>query len=193
MVTAPTARCFAGAHTGYKLGEECPGQGPLRGLGQPQARGLCFIGGENRGFLRRSAVDPPELVRVVIADDYRLFADALRLYLEHRDGVLVVGTAYNGPDAIELALERDADVLLVDLHMRGGAEIIERLRAARPGMRAIAMSGLPSVGDEAHAAGAAAFLCKRDIHTYLLDAIHAVAATATASRGVDETSPSLAV
>jgi DNA-binding NarL/FixJ family response regulator len=143
--------------------------------------------------LRRSVVDPPELVRVVIADDYRLFADALRLYLEHRDGVLVVGTAYNSRDAIELALERDAEVILVDVHMRGGAELIERLRTARPGMRAIAMSGLPHVGDEAHAAGAAAFLCKRDIHTYLLDAIHAVAATATASAGVDETSPSLAV
>jgi CheY-like chemotaxis protein len=184
---------FRGWSHRLQTGRRVPGTGPLRGLAQPQARGLCFTGGENRGFLRRSAVDPPELVRVVIADDYRLFADALRLYLEHRDGVLVVGTAYNGRDAIELALERDADVLLVDLHMRDGAEIIERLRTARPGMRAIAMSGLPSVGDEAHAAGAAGFLCKRDIHTYLLDAIHAVAATATASGGVDETSPSLAV
>lgn len=131
--------------------------------------------------MRRSAVDPRELVRVVIADDHRLFADALRLYLEHRDGVLVVGTAYNSRDAIELALERDADVLLVDLHMPEGVEIIERLRVSCPGMRAIAMSGLPYVGDEAHRAGAAAFLCKQDIHSYLVDTIHAVAGAAPAA------------
>jgi DNA-binding NarL/FixJ family response regulator len=149
--------------------------------------------------LRRSAVDPQGLVRIVIADDHRLFADALRLYLEHRDGVLVVGTAYSSSDAIDLALERDADVLLVDLHMPDGGEIIERLRIARPGMRAIAMSGLPYVGEEAHAAGAAAFLCKQDIHSYLLDAIHAVAVPAPASslggveETVGETPPSLAV
>jgi len=144
--------------------------------------GLCSTGGEDGGCLRRSAADPPELVRIVIADDYRLFADALRSYLEHRDGVLVVGTAYNSGDAIELALERDADVILVDLHMRGadGIETIERLRAVRPGIRAIAMSGLPDLGDDAHAAGASAFLCKRDIHSHLVDVIHAVAAVAPA-------------
>lgn len=149
-------------------------------FGQPQARVLIHRW-TNRDFLRQFAVDPPEVVRVVIADDYHLFADALRLYLEHRDGVLVVGTAYNSRDAIELALAQDADVLLVDLHMHDAVEIIERLRTSRPGMQAIAMSGLPYVGDEAHAAGAAAFLCKQDIHTYLLEAIHAVAAAASAA------------
>jgi DNA-binding NarL/FixJ family response regulator len=61
-----------------------------------------------------------------------------------------------------------------------GVETIERLRALRPGIRAIAMSGLPHMSDEAHAAGADAFLCKQDIHAYLVDAIHAVAASAPA-------------
>jgi len=130
--------------------------------------------------LRRSAVDPPEAVRVVIADDHRLFADALRSYLEHRDGVLVVGTAYNSTDTVELARRRDADVFLVDLHMRGadGIEIVERLRAVSPHARVIAMSGLAHVSDEAHMAGADAFLCKRDVRAYLVDTIHALAAAA---------------
>jgi DNA-binding NarL/FixJ family response regulator len=116
-------------------------------------------------------------VRVVIADDHRTFADALRTYLEHRDGLLVVGTAYNGDDAIELG--GDADVVLVDLHMlsSAGVETITRLRAVHPDVRAVAMSGLADLGDEAHAAGACAFLCKRDIHLHVLDVIHAVAAT----------------
>jgi DNA-binding NarL/FixJ family response regulator len=121
-------------------------------------------------------------VRVVIADDHRLFADALRSYLEHRDGVLVVGTAYSGNEAVELALARDADIVLVDLHMPGadGIKTIETLRSLHPNIRAIAMSGLPGLSDEAHAAGAAAFLCKRDIGAHLLDAIHAVAAATPA-------------
>lgn len=142
-------------------------------------RASSTVGGP---VLRRSAIDPPELVRVVIADDHRLFADALRSYLEHRDGVLIVGTAYGSEEAVELAVERDADVVLVDLHMPGadGIKTIETLHSRHPHIRAIAMSGLPDVSDEAHAAGAAAFLCKRDIGIYLVDAIHAVAAATPA-------------
>jgi DNA-binding NarL/FixJ family response regulator len=123
-------------------------------------------------------------VRVVIADDYRLFADALRTYLEHRDGILVVGTAYTASETVELVLAQDAEVVLVDLHMRGadGVETIERLRAVRPGIRAIAMSGLAHVSDEAHAAGADAFLCKQDIHAHLVDTIHALAADPSGAR-----------
>jgi hypothetical protein len=54
--------------------------------------------------------------------------------------------------------------------------IVERLRAVFPHARVIAMSGLAHVSDEAHMAGADAFLCKHDVHAYLIDVIHAVVA-----------------
>jgi DNA-binding NarL/FixJ family response regulator len=59
---------------------------------------------------------PPDLagVRVLLVDDQRLFADALRLALE-RLGVVVVGVATTGQEAIEAARRNRPDVVLLDL------------------------------------------------------------------------------
>ena len=44
-------------------------------------------------------------VRVVIVDDHRLFVDALALLLGHDDRLEVIGTASDGPTAIDLAVD----------------------------------------------------------------------------------------
>src|ERR1044072_1670897 len=48
-------------------------------------------------------------VRVVIVDDHRLFVDALALLLGHDDRLEVVGTARDGPTAIDLAVDGNAE------------------------------------------------------------------------------------
>ncbi len=45
-------------------------------------------------------------VRVVIVDDHRLFVDALALLLGHDDRLDVIGTAGDGPSAIDLVVGR---------------------------------------------------------------------------------------
>ena len=71
-------------------------------------------------------------IRVVIADDHPLFAEALRLYLTlGREGQIeIVGVAEDGADAIELAVAEEADIVLMDLMMPvlDGLEATRRIR-----------------------------------------------------------------
>lgn len=54
-----------------------------------------------------------------MVDDQELFADALRMFLERDERVEVVGIASSGQEGIDLALARLADVVLMDVFMRG--------------------------------------------------------------------------
>jgi len=48
---------------------------------------------------------PPPSIRVLIADDHRLFAEALVAILAGESSIEVVGRARNGSEALELAKE----------------------------------------------------------------------------------------
>lgn len=56
-------------------------------------------------------------IRVLIADDNRPFRRGVRLRLENADGIIVVGEAATGRDAVKGALAEHADVVLMDLEM----------------------------------------------------------------------------
>jgi NarL family two-component system response regulator LiaR len=58
---------------------------------------------------------PP--IRVLIADDQRLFAEALGLALDADPRVEVVGYAGDGREAVKLAVALEPDVVLMDLDM----------------------------------------------------------------------------
>src|SRR5215207_3399186 len=58
---------------------------------------------------------PP--VRVLIADDHRLFAEALQVVLDDERELEVVGRAADGREAIDLARALTPDVVLLDISM----------------------------------------------------------------------------
>jgi DNA-binding NarL/FixJ family response regulator len=64
-----------------------------------------------------SAVSFGRAVRVLIADDHRLFAESLMTVLSEDERVDVVGIAADGREAVELAAELRPDVILMDLKM----------------------------------------------------------------------------
>jgi DNA-binding NarL/FixJ family response regulator len=76
----------------------------------------------------------PAPLRVVIADDHRVVRDGLVTILSAMDGVQVVGAAPDGAEAVALAGQQDADVVLMDLRMPGmdGVEATRAIRARRP-------------------------------------------------------------
>jgi two-component system, NarL family, response regulator LiaR len=122
----------------------------------------------------------PRPVRVLVVDDHELFADALTLYLGRDRRISVVGTASSGQEAIDLALTENADVVLMDIFMRGmdGLEATKRLRSIRPETHVIVVTGLSGdeVGPQAVEAGADGHLQKGSIHDHVVDAVLRVAA-----------------
>jgi DNA-binding NarL/FixJ family response regulator len=57
------------------------------------------------------------LIRVLIADDHRLFRQGLRQICETVGGFEVVGEAENGQVAVDLARQLKPDVILMDINM----------------------------------------------------------------------------
>jgi two-component system response regulator DesR len=127
------------------------------------------------GDLRSHAVAE---LRVLIADDHPLFAEALTLTLEADQRLEVVGHARNGREAIELATGLRPDVILMDLDMPvvDGIEATRSVREVSPASRVVIVTASTSPDDErlARDAGAAGYLRKGCYASDLFNAIFAV-------------------
>jgi DNA-binding NarL/FixJ family response regulator len=118
---------------------------------------------------------PDNRVRVVIADDQRLFAEALEAILSTDSRIDVVGRAVDGASAVELVREARPDVVLMDIAMpvMDGIAAAEALREETPATRVIVLTGSQAPADiaRARAAGAAGYVTKDQIAGDLVRAI----------------------
>ncbi len=105
-----------------------------------------------------------EPIRVLLVDDHAVVREGLRAFLELQDGIVVVGEAADGEQAIEAAGRLRPDVVLMDLVMPrlDGVGAMLRLRDEVPGSRVIVLTSfaeddrlLPAIR-----AGAAGYLLK---------------------------------
>jgi two-component system, NarL family, nitrate/nitrite response regulator NarL len=73
-------------------------------------------------------------IRIVIADDHRMFRQGLRRLLQTEPGLEIVGEATDGKDALELVEQLKPDVLLLDLTMPrlSGLDVLRHLGPAPP-------------------------------------------------------------
>ena len=121
----------------------------------------------------------PEPLRVLIADDHRLFAEALQAILATDERVEVVGQASDGSEAVELARKLDPDVVLMDVSMPvlDGFEATREIRSANEGVRVLMLTGSNSRSDvdSAREAGASGYVTKDRIASELVEAIVEVA------------------
>jgi DNA-binding NarL/FixJ family response regulator len=121
-------------------------------------------------------------IRVLIADDHRLFAEALHAILSGESQIEVVGRARNGAEALDLALELAPDVILMDISMpiMDGIEATRRIREARQHACVLMLTGSnASIDiDRAREAGAAGYVTKDRIASELVSAIVDVAGSA---------------
>jgi DNA-binding NarL/FixJ family response regulator len=107
------------------------------------------------------ATDP---VRVVIADDHPVFRDGLASLLETQSGIVVVGTAGDGAEAVALVTELAPDVVVMDLQMpeMNGIDATRVLAESLPAVRVLVFT----MGEEdgtvlaAMRAGARGYLVK---------------------------------
>ena len=118
---------------------------------------------------------PPARIRVLIADDHRLFAQALEAVLGGEQRFEVVGLARNGREAIGLVEELEPDVTLMDLSMPvlDGVEATREIRKRSPAARILMLTGsnAPNDVDRARSAGASGYVTKDRIAGELIQAI----------------------
>ncbi len=117
-------------------------------------------------------------IRVLLADDHRLFRDGLRTLLEQQPDLEVVAVAADGQAALTLVGECRPDVVLMDVSMPGlnGLETTRRLRHDHPGVAVVMLSmhADQRFVVEALRAGALGYVPKDCDIGELRDAIHTV-------------------
>ena len=118
-------------------------------------------------------------IRVLIADDHRLFAEALEAILSGDERIAVVGHASDGEEAVRLALELKPDVVLMDISMPvlDGIEAAQAIRRDDGHACILMLTGSNSRDDvdRARQAGAAGYVTKDRIAAELIEAIVEIA------------------
>ena len=137
-------------------------------------------------------------IRVLIADDHRLFAEALEAILGGDERIAVGGAkgpgggggggaperghAADGEEAVRLAAELDPDVVLMDISMpvMDGIEAAQAIRSGDERASILMLTGSNSRTDvdRARQAGAAGYVTKDRIAAELIDAIVEIAGRA---------------
>jgi two-component system NarL family response regulator len=114
-------------------------------------------------------------LRVLIADDHRLFAEALEAILATDERIEVVGQAGDGSEAVELARRLGPDVVLMDVSMPvlDGFEATREIRAASDDTHVLMLTGSNSRADvdRSRQAGASGYVTKDRIASELVAAI----------------------
>jgi DNA-binding NarL/FixJ family response regulator len=122
--------------------------------------------------------DQQDTIGVLICDDNEPMRALLRVVVELRPSLRVVGEAVDGHDAIREATRLQPDVILLDLAMprRTGLEVLPELRRIAPEARIIVFSGFStaSVAEGAIDLGAVRFLTKGADPEAINDAIEEV-------------------
>ncbi len=117
-------------------------------------------------------------IRLLIADDHRLFRVGLRQVCETLGGFQIVGEAENGKQAVELARQLQPDVILMDINMpiMDGVQATRLITAAAPTARIIMLTIHRQDRHvfEAIKAGARGYLLKDTDEQELIEAIRSV-------------------
>jgi DNA-binding NarL/FixJ family response regulator len=126
------------------------------------------------------------IIRVVIADDHNVVRAGIRELLSDATDIEVVGEARNGRDAVDIALARRPDVVVMDINMPelSGVEATRQIRQAAPEVHVLVLT---SYQDDPYIyglldAGASGYILKTAEDQEI---VRAVRATASGQSAID--------
>ncbi len=81
-------------------------------------------------------------VKIVLADDHRIFRQGIKAMLEELDGIKVVGEAENGRECVQLVKKLCPDIVIMDISMPdlNGIEATRQMMKEAPEVRIIGLS-----------------------------------------------------
>ncbi|MBN2719511.1 MAG: response regulator transcription factor [Proteobacteria bacterium] len=119
-------------------------------------------------------------IRVILADDHGVIRDGLRMILETRDDILVVGEAGDGREALILARKLKPEAVIMDIAMpcMNGIEAARRIREEIPDIRIVILSMHASAEHVFRGldAGVAGYVLKESAGSEVIDALLCVCA-----------------
>lgn len=119
-----------------------------------------------------------EQTRILLADDHAILRSGLRLLIDNRPNLKVVGEAGNVEEALAKTRQLQPDLILLDLNMPGldGLAALPLLRQEAPASRILILTMYDDISylQEALRAGAAGYVLKKAVDSELLMAIDTV-------------------
>ncbi|HIF93245.1 MAG TPA: response regulator transcription factor [Myxococcales bacterium] len=120
-----------------------------------------------------------KMVSIVVADDHQIVREGLIRLLEVREDFTVIGEASNGEEAVALVMEKQPDVVLMDINMPklSGIDATRQLDKAgcKSKILVLSMHESRAYVEEVLRAGAAGYVVKnaasKDVHN-AIDAVH---------------------
>ena len=117
-------------------------------------------------------------IKIVLADDHRIFLEGLYLLLENVEDIKIVGDAENGEVLLELVEKHKPDLVITDIKMpiKCGIEATKEIKKLYPGIKVIALTMFNDdfLIIDMLEAGAGGYLIKNTTKVELVTAIKAV-------------------
>ena len=120
------------------------------------------------------------LVRLLVVDDFQLWRDCIREYLEEHPDLHIVGFASDGFEALQKVRELQPDLVLLDIGLPklSGIETARQIRTLSPNCKILFLTGhsYPELVRGALEAGGCGYVHKEDALTELLAGLEAAIA-----------------
>lgn len=117
-------------------------------------------------------------IKIVLADDHKIFREGLRALIEKEQDMTVVAEAENGHKAVQLAGQLMPDVIIMDIAMPylNGIEATQQIKSRNNTTKIIMLSNYSYKRflSDAFGAGASGYLLKEGAYDEMNAAIHAV-------------------
>lgn len=117
-------------------------------------------------------------IRIVIAEDHRLFREGLRLILKDESGFEIIGEAADGTEAVDITSDLKPDVVLLDVSLpkMDGIQAVPLIKQKSPETKILMLTARKDEATIVSAldAGAQGYLSKNTSASNLIKAINVV-------------------
>lgn len=118
------------------------------------------------------------MISIILVDDHVIMRDGLRRLLEGESDIEVVGEANNGREAVKISIEKNPDIVVMDVAMQdmNGIEATRQIKKENPNIKIIALSmhSERQIVVGIFRAGASGYLLKDSTSAELVEAIRTV-------------------